>query len=230
MPEPIASRAADDLPHRFSVDTCFLMNLVRASARRKSGSTEEAEGERAEQARRRWNEFLAKKARNADTCAIWSPLIMQEFVYGLARALFKLYKDQNHMPQLEEADRQHFIERVNNIAASNKKLKRQMKKSSSVPPPEFVAAVLDIITTKLQYFLGHLTMVPDTGHLPEDDDAAKAACKSFLDLASWGMLAPGDCVAVLTARNARASAILTDDHQFLIAEQRLRQLPLEVRV
>jgi hypothetical protein len=203
------------LPERFVLDTCFLMNLSCCPLPRQTDLSRAAAA-----ARRRWDEYLARKAQNPQMRALWSPAILREFHFASIRSLVRTYQeitpDSLPTPAAREFRRQFstLLERTPSLRAAL---------HTGSPTPAVLAAVLPLFQPLITALEPHMTLVQD---VPELISAQSFA--AYWDLIATGLLTPDDAMLVLTARSAGAQAILTDDPHLTEAAPILAQRGLQI--
>jgi hypothetical protein len=239
-----------DLPRRFYVDTCFLVNLVQTSGRPRGSDDDASEYERHLRAKTYWDEYVARRAKKPDEWqGIWSPIVLQEFYFVCAKNLMQLF-------QLPE----HKLDQPGNVVAATSAPEALPR---TAPPPKkklplpqlslearqaLRAEIVNMVGTEVRQYEKEFTdsetpppwfikaVLPLIqkrlrhffSHLVIVPDVCAFPHTDYTDLLNWGHLNPADCLTVLAARSHHAQAILTDDGQFADASAELAAFGISV--
>ena len=172
----------DGLPTRIYLDTSFLINLVGRSMPRRRTALNRGDNidtrERHLRARRRWDEFLARKAHNPEMRAYWSPIVLQEFIYATARGLLALLLQDP--TQISDPNEQSLRVSILDLIGLDAFAKLDVHRPSIVPSPEFIARVLPVIDRSLTPLLRKLTLVADAG-----EENSGSFLSDYLEILRW---------------------------------------------
>ena len=126
--------------------------------------------------------------------------------------------------QLDNQERTDLRSELDKIFGNDLTLQAEL--SQRGPSPKFIGAVFHLIQVRLEEFMSDLTFVETACHLPNEN---RRRFDELYRLLGLGRLGPADCVVVLTAKTAGATAILADDRHFSNAGGDLSQtMGLEV--